>query len=102
MANSLQQLHIQAADMNVRIERLKKIRQQLVLARRDMEHQLRRCGDGLERVGGHSKELELKANMLNKNRQLILKDEKKNQRELEKLNEKLKAIDEKIHAQPHS
>ena len=98
MANSLQQLHIQAADMNVRIERLKKTRQQLILARRDMEHQLRRCNDGLERVGGHSKELELKASMLNKNRQLILRDEKNNQWELEKLNDQLKAIDEKIRA----
>ncbi len=85
MTNPLQQLRASASDIRVRIERLEKTRQQLVLARRDLEHQIRRCGDGLERVGGRSRELEVKMKMLAKNRKLILKDEKKNQQELTKL-----------------
>ena len=60
------------------IERLEAKGRQLDLALGEFEHESRRVGDALERLGGRSAELEARAKTLAKNRKLTEADLAKN------------------------
>ncbi len=77
-------------------ERLDAQRRQLDLALAEFEHESRRVGDALERLGGRSAELEARAKALAKNRKLTESDLAKNATERDRLERRRAEISARI------
>ncbi len=73
------------ASLRAEIEKLETRRRQLDLALGEFEHEARRVGDALERLGGRSPEHEARAKSLAKNRGLTERDLRRNAEALARL-----------------
>ena len=74
MPDARSDLLAKRAGVQAEIERLDAKRRQLDLALGEFEHEARRVGDALERLGGRSAELEARAKALAKNQKLTEAD----------------------------
>jgi len=81
-----------SADEQLRHElrRLESYADQLEEARAEMAHELRRCGDALERSGGTSRNLEQLRNALKKNLELLETDLRRNRAQRETLSSEIR------------
>ncbi len=84
------------ARIEAEIERLAARRHQLDLARGEFDHEARRAGDALVRVGGRSRELEERVKTLRANRKLTEADLEKTGGALAALERRLAAITAEI------
>ncbi len=80
------------ARIEAEIERLAARRRQLDLARGEFDHEARRAGDALLRVGGKSRELEERVKALRANQTLTETDLEKTAKALAALERRLAAI----------
>ena len=85
MPDARSDLLAERARIQAESERLDGKRRQLDLALGEFEHESRRIGDALERLGGRSAELEARAKALAKNRKLTAADLAKNATEGDRL-----------------
>ncbi len=84
------------ARIEAEIERLAARRRQLDLARGELDHEARRAGDALLRVGGKSRELEERVKALRANQTLTETDLEKTANALTALERRLAAITAEI------
>ncbi len=84
------------ARIEAEIERLAARRHQLDLARGEFDHEARRAGDALVRVGGRSRELEERVKALRANQKLTEADLEKTGGALAALERRLAAITAEI------
>ncbi len=96
MPDARSDLLAERARIQAESERLDGKRRQLDLALGEFEHESRRVGDALERLGGRSAELEARAKALAKNRKLTESDLAKNATERDRLERRRAEISARI------
>ena len=72
------------------MKRLEDYAEQLEDARAELEHELRRVSEGLERSGGHSRSLEQRRHALKKNLELLKSDLRRNREQQEALRSEMR------------
>ena len=96
MTDPRNELAGERARIEAEIERLAARRRQLDLARGEFDHEARRAGDALVRVGGRSRELEERVKALRANQTLTETDLEKTAKALTALERRLAAITAEI------
>ena len=96
MADPIDLLKNVAEGLADEIERLEEMCQTLEEMLGDVEHQMRRSRDDLERLGGTSGEIEHELKLLGENQRLTTADRDKNRSRLEELQHSLTDIFERI------
>lgn len=93
---SLEALHRELAAIRTELEQLDRRDAQLQAALDDLEHDMRRCNDALERVGWRYGEGEARHVMLAENRRAIVADREKVRIRQARLGERLNAIRQRL------
>ncbi len=96
MADPIELLRNVAEGLALEIDRLEETCQTLDEMLGDVDHQVRRSRDDLERLGGASGEIEHELKLLGENQRLTTADRDKNRARLEELQHSLTDIFEKI------
>lgn len=92
MVERLRALEAERDELRGAIERLERMREQLLSARDEFEHQARRGGDALQRAGGASRDIEQRLGLLGENLKLTDQDLERGRRELEGLGSRLETV----------
>jgi len=95
-ADAAHTLELNAQFIQRELKRVKRLGEQLEYALDDVDHDVRRCSDALERLGGRSAELEQRMAVLQDNRRAILADQNENRAACRELTRRLASVERRL------